>query len=71
MLSTAVIIFREVLEIAMILSVVLAATRGLAGRMVWIGGGGWLRCRFGERGFGLDLGEDFLLDGRCFDHGWL
>jgi len=39
MLSTAVIIFREILEIAMILGVVLAATRGLADRGRWIGGG--------------------------------
>ncbi len=39
MLSTAIIIFREALEIAMILGVVLAATRGLAGRMIWIIGG--------------------------------
>lgn len=39
MLSTAIIIFRETLEISMILSVVLAATRGLAGRMRWILGG--------------------------------
>ncbi len=36
MLSTAIIIFRETLEIAMILGVVLAATRGLAGRTSWI-----------------------------------
>ncbi len=36
MLSTAIIIFREILEIAMILGVVLAATRGLPGRAVWI-----------------------------------
>jgi high-affinity iron transporter len=39
MLSTAIIIFREVLEIAMILGVVLAATRGLRGRLYWIIGG--------------------------------
>jgi high-affinity iron transporter len=38
-LPSAVIIFREVLEIAMILGVVLAATRGLPGRGVWIGAG--------------------------------
>lgn len=36
MLSTAVIIFREVLEIAMILGVILAATRGVSGRWPWI-----------------------------------
>ncbi len=39
MLSTAIIIFREILEIAMILGVVLAATRGLPARGIWIGGG--------------------------------
>jgi high-affinity iron transporter len=39
MLSTAIIIFREILEIAMILGVVLAATRGLPGRATWIAGG--------------------------------
>lgn len=39
MLDSAVtlIVYREVIEIAMILGVVLAATRGLAGRMKWIG----------------------------------
>jgi high-affinity iron transporter len=39
MFSTAIIIFRETIEIAMILSVIFAATRGLAGRMLWIAGG--------------------------------
>jgi high-affinity iron transporter len=39
MLSTAIVIFREMLEIAMIVGVLLAATRGLAGRMPWILGG--------------------------------
>lgn len=39
MLSTAIVIFRETLEIAMILGVVLAATRGLSGRLPWIAGG--------------------------------
>jgi high-affinity iron transporter len=39
MLSTTIIIFREMLEIALILGVVLAATRGLEGRMRWILGG--------------------------------
>jgi high-affinity iron transporter len=39
MLSTAIIIFREILEIAMILGVVLAATQGLPGRAVWIAAG--------------------------------
>jgi high-affinity iron transporter len=35
--AVALIVYREVLEIAMILGVVLAATRGLAGRNKWIG----------------------------------
>lgn len=39
MFSTAIVIFREALEIAMIVGIVLAATRGLAGRMKWILGG--------------------------------
>ena len=39
MLSTALIVFREVLEIAMILGIVLSATRGLAGRVWWVGAG--------------------------------
>lgn len=39
MLSTTIIIFREMLEIALILGVVLAATRDLEGRMRWILGG--------------------------------
>ena len=36
MFSTAIIVFREVLEIALILGVVLAATRGVTGRMKWV-----------------------------------
>src|ERR1700722_17094380 len=39
MLSTAIIIFREILEIAMIVGIVLAATRGVPGRAMWIFGG--------------------------------
>lgn len=43
MLGTAIIIFREVLEAALIIGLVLAATRGVAGRLQWvmagIGGG--------------------------------
>jgi FTR1 family protein len=38
MFATAVIVFRETLEAALIVSIVLAATRGVAGRRVWIGG---------------------------------
>jgi high-affinity iron transporter len=40
MLGSAVIVFREVLEAALIISILLAATRGLPRRHWWIGGGG-------------------------------
>jgi high-affinity iron transporter len=39
MFSTAIVIFRETIEIAMILGIVLAATRALPRRMPWILGG--------------------------------
>jgi high-affinity iron transporter len=39
MFATAVIVFRETLEAALIVSIVLAATRGISGRTRWIGGG--------------------------------
>lgn len=39
MLSSAVIVFREVLEAALIVSILLAATCGLPGRTRWIGAG--------------------------------
>lgn len=39
MLGSAVIVFREVLEAALIISILLAATRGLPRRHWWIGGG--------------------------------
>ncbi len=39
MLSIAVIIFREVLEIALVVGVLLAATRGITGRKRWVLGG--------------------------------
>ncbi len=39
MLSTAIVIFREALEIALIVGIILAATHGLQGRMKWILGG--------------------------------
>lgn len=39
MLATAVIVLREVLEAALIVSIVLAATRGVSRRGVWIGYG--------------------------------
>lgn len=39
MMGSLVIVFREVLEAALVVTVLLAATRGLAGRNQWIGGG--------------------------------
>ncbi|AGK51682.1 iron permease FTR1 family protein [Burkholderia thailandensis MSMB121] len=39
MLSTAVIVFREVLEAALVVSIVLAATKGVRGRTWWVSGG--------------------------------
>jgi high-affinity iron transporter len=39
MLATAIIVFREVLEAALVISIVLAATRGLARGALWVGGG--------------------------------
>jgi high-affinity iron transporter len=39
MLGSAVIVFREVLEAALVVSILMAATRGLKGRNQWIGGG--------------------------------
>lgn len=39
MLAALIIVFREVLESALIVSLVMAAARGIAGRNVWVGGG--------------------------------
>ena len=39
MLATLLLVFREVLEAALIVSIVAAATRGVTGRGAWIGGG--------------------------------
>lgn len=39
MLPTAIIVFREVLEAALIVGVVLAASRGAVGRGLWVSGG--------------------------------
>ncbi len=39
MLATAVILFREVLEAALIVAIVLGASRGIAGRGRWVAGG--------------------------------
>jgi high-affinity iron transporter len=39
MLATAIIVFREVLEAALIVGIVLAASRGVPRRSLWVGGG--------------------------------
>jgi FTR1 family protein len=39
MLGSAIIVFREVLEAALVIGIVLAATRGLAGSRAWVAGG--------------------------------
>jgi high-affinity iron transporter len=39
MLATLLLVFREVLEAALIVSIVAAATRGVRGRGSWIGAG--------------------------------
>jgi high-affinity iron transporter len=39
MLPTAIIVFREVLEAALIVGIVMAASRGAPGRELWVGGG--------------------------------
>lgn len=39
MLATAIIVFREVLEAALIIGIVLAATQGLAKRSIWVSAG--------------------------------
>ncbi len=39
MLATAIIVFREVLEAALIVGIVLAASRGVAARGLWVSGG--------------------------------
>ena len=39
MLSTALIVFREVLEAALVVSIVMAATKGVPRRGWWVGGG--------------------------------
>ena len=39
MLATAIIVFREVLEAALIVGIAMAASRGVARRGLWIGGG--------------------------------
>jgi high-affinity iron transporter len=39
MLATALIVFREVLEAALVVSIVMAATKGVPGRGLWVGFG--------------------------------
>ncbi|MGD8841190.1 MAG: FTR1 family protein, partial [Gammaproteobacteria bacterium] len=39
MLGSSIIVFREVLEAALIVTIVLAATRGVRFRGFWVGGG--------------------------------
>jgi high-affinity iron transporter len=39
MLSTALIVFREILEAALVVSIVMAATKTVPGRGFWVGGG--------------------------------
>jgi high-affinity iron transporter len=39
MLATAIIVFREVLEAALVVGIVLAASRGVPRRGIWVGGG--------------------------------
>ena len=39
MLATALIVFREILEAALVVSIVLAATKGVVGRGLWVGYG--------------------------------
>lgn len=39
MMATAIIVFREVLEAALVIGIVLAATRGIVGRGRWVAGG--------------------------------
>jgi len=40
MLATAIIVFREVLEAALVVGIVLAASRGVPRRSAWVAGGG-------------------------------
>src|SRR5258707_14290456 len=39
MLATAIIVFREVLEAALVVGIVLAASKGVIDRSLWVGGG--------------------------------
>jgi high-affinity iron transporter len=52
MLATAIIVFREALEAALVISIVLAATKGVARHGLWVGGGTLL----GLAGAGLVAG---------------
>jgi high-affinity iron transporter len=39
MLGALLIVFREMIEAGLIVGIVLAATKGVAGRSLWVGGG--------------------------------
>jgi high-affinity iron transporter len=39
MLATAIIVFRETLEAALVVSIIMAASYGVPGRILWVGGG--------------------------------
>ena len=39
MLATLIIVFREVIEAGLVIGIVLAATRGVPGRNLWLGAG--------------------------------
>ena len=39
MLASLLIVFREVIEAGLIVGIVLAATKGVAGRTIWVGCG--------------------------------
>ena len=39
MLATAIIVFREVLEASLVVGIVLAASRGVPGRGLWVSSG--------------------------------
>ena len=54
MLATAIIVFREVLEAALIVGIVMAASRGVPARGLWVGGG---IAEIGAAGCRLDFGD--------------
>lgn len=81
--ATALVVFREILEIALVLTVLMAATKGLAGRGVWIGYGlgagiiGSLLVAFfvdaisvWAGGMGQEIFNGFILCAAAFMIGW-